>query len=85
MLKPLTRSWCNASTPGGWGGVTRPSVLQSCKCADSLSLTALQCIAKTEGGKRVVAGVHWDYDCYGEIPALTLPHQLCVSAPITHG
>jgi agmatine deiminase len=23
------------------------------------------CIAKTEGGKRVVAGVHWDYDCYG--------------------
>lgn len=24
-----------------------------------------QCIARTEGGKRVVAGVHWDYDCYG--------------------
>lgn len=22
-------------------------------------------VAKTEGGKRVVAGVHWDYDCYG--------------------
>ena len=32
-------------------------------------LPALQCIAKTEGGKRVVAGVHWDYDCYGEIPS----------------
>jgi hypothetical protein len=27
----------------------------------------LQCIAKTEGGKRVVAGVHWDYDCYGAL------------------
>lgn len=23
------------------------------------------CIAKTENGKRVVAGVCWDYDCYG--------------------
>lgn len=30
----------------------------------------LQCIAKTEGGKRTVAGVHWDYDCYGELDSL---------------
>lgn len=31
----------------------------------------LQCIAKTEGGKRTVAGVHWDYDCYGERDSLS--------------
>ena len=24
-----------------------------------------QCVAKTENGKRTVAGVCWDYDCYG--------------------
>jgi hypothetical protein len=26
---------------------------------------AAQFVAKTEGGKRTVAGVHWDYDGYG--------------------
>ncbi len=31
----------------------------------------LQCIAKTEGGKRTVAGVHWDYDCYGAHDSLS--------------
>ena len=25
----------------------------------------MQCVAKTENGKRTVAGVCWDYDCYG--------------------
>lgn len=25
------------------------------------------CIAKDEDGKRTIAGVHWDYDCYGGI------------------
>lgn len=25
----------------------------------------LQFVAKTVGGKRTVAGVHWDYDGYG--------------------
>lgn len=25
----------------------------------------LQCIAREVNGKREVAGVHWDYDCYG--------------------
>lgn len=39
---------------------------------DVVVLTALQCIAKTEGGKRVVAGVHWDYDCYGALLAFML-------------
>ena len=24
-----------------------------------------QCVARDVGGKREVAGVHWDYDCYG--------------------
>lgn len=29
------------------------------------------CVARAdpETGKRQVAGVHWDYDCYGEPPA----------------
>ena len=27
----------------------------------------VQCIAKTENGKRTVAGVCWDYDCYGAL------------------
>ena len=25
----------------------------------------MQCIARDADGKREVAGVHWDYDCYG--------------------
>ena len=25
----------------------------------------VQCIARDVDGKREVAGVHWDYDCYG--------------------
>ena len=25
----------------------------------------MQCIARDVDGKREVAGVHWDYDCYG--------------------
>lgn len=28
-------------------------------------LPGRQFVAKTEGGKRTVAGVHWDYDGYG--------------------
>ena len=25
----------------------------------------MQCITRDVDGKREVAGVHWDYDCYG--------------------
>ena len=34
--------------------------LSPCVCAP-----LLQCIARDVDGKREVAGVHWDYDCYG--------------------
>jgi hypothetical protein len=30
-----------------------------------LQLALLQCIARDLDGRREVAGVHWDYDCYG--------------------
>ena len=33
-----------------------------CTCA---CMALLQCIARDVDGKREVAGVHWDYDCYG--------------------
>lgn len=34
-------------------------------CAAAPPLFPLQFVAKTVGGKRTVAGVHWDYDGYG--------------------
>ena len=43
----------------------------------------VQCIARDVDGKREVAGVHWDYDCYGapgkmaQVCALTLMRYLC--------
>ena len=30
-----------------------------------LNWCCMQCIARDVDGKREVAGVHWDYDCYG--------------------
>lgn len=35
-------------------------------------------VAKTENGKRTVAGVHWDYDCYGGIlkDLLSMPQMM---------
>ena len=42
-------------------------------------LAILQCIARDVDGKREVAGVHWDYDCYGapgKIAQVTQPTDL---------
>ncbi len=30
-----------------------------------VGVTGPQCVARNVDGKRQVAGVHWDYDCYG--------------------
>ena len=30
-----------------------------------MHVSCAQCIAREVDGKREVAGVHWDYDCYG--------------------
>ena len=39
----------------------------------------LQCIARDVDGKREVAGVHWDYDCYGAPGKMAQvgAHMLC--------
>ena len=40
------------------------------------SCACVQCVAKTENGKRTVAGVCWDYDCYGApCSCPCLPHR----------
>ena len=44
------------------------SALLTPVCLDSIPIEvmiAAQCIARDVDGHREVAGVHWDYDCYG--------------------
>lgn len=40
-------------------------LLPNCCALPTALLPCRQFVAKTEGGKRTVAGVHWDYDGYG--------------------
>lgn len=42
----------------------------------------MQCIARDVDGKREVAGVHWDYDCYGAPGKMA---QVCLSEGTAYG
>ena len=45
--------------------------------SDEPDVLHAQCIAKTENGKRTVAGVCWDYDCYGASARSQVPTTCC--------
>ena len=40
-------------------------------------LLCAQCIARDVDGRRKVAGVHWDYDCYGAPGKIAQVRQRC--------
>jgi hypothetical protein len=51
---------------------------KSAKCSGHLLV--VQCIARDVDGKREVAGVHWDYDCYGgTLKKKVRPLSICLT------